>query len=85
MVTTAFSTEPVNASIIVSTFDETVLNFILDNGLDADLCGWCLTKEVVDTLHAKGRKVNVWTLDTLEHAEMARAAGVDFITTNILE
>ncbi len=74
-----------DAQFLSETFDEAVLQFILDNEFDADLCGWCLTKEVVDTLHAKGRKVNVWTLDTVQHAEMARAAGVDFITTNILE
>ena len=74
-----------DAQFLSETFDENVLSFILTNGFDADLCGWCLTKEVVDTLHAAGRKVNVWTLDSLEHAEMARAAGVDFITTNILE
>jgi len=74
-----------DAQFLSETFDETVLNFILEHELDADLCGWCLTKEVVDTLHEKGIKVNVWTLDTLEYAEMARAAGVDFITSNILE
>ena len=59
--------------------------FMIENKMDADLCGYCVTKEKVDVLRAGGRKVNVWTLDTLEHAEMAKAAGVDFITSNILE
>lgn len=59
--------------------------FMIENKMDADLCGYCVTKEKVQKLHAAGRKVNVWTLDTLEHAEMAKAAGVDFITSNILE
>lgn len=64
---------------------EEEIEFMLKNRLDADLCGYCVTKALVERLHAAGVKVNVWTLDTLEHAEMAKAAGVDFITTNILE
>ena len=59
--------------------------YMIENKMDADLCGYCVTKDTVDKLHAGGRKVNVWTLDSLEHAEMAKAAGVDFITSNILE
>ena len=64
--------------------DET-FQFMVDNDLDADLCGYCISKEFVDRLHSAGKKVNVWTLDTLEHAELAKQCGVDFITTNILE
>ncbi|MBE7067983.1 MAG: hypothetical protein E7381_01635 [Clostridiales bacterium] len=61
------------------------IEFMINNRLDADLCGYCVTKERVDRLHEAGLRVNVWTLDTLEHAEMAKAFGVDMITTNILE
>ena len=59
--------------------------YMIENKMDADLCGYCVTKDTVDKLHAGGRKVNVWTLDSIEHAEMAKSAGVDFITSNILE
>lgn len=64
--------------------DET-FEFMVKNKFDADLCGYCITKEFVDRLHAAGLKVNVWTLDLPEHAAMAKAVGVDFITTDILE
>ena len=64
--------------------DETY-RFMVENKLDADLCGYCLSKEFVEKLHKAGLKVNCWTLDKLEHAELAKACGVDFITSNILE
>lgn len=64
--------------------DET-FRFMVENDLDADLCGYCVTKEFVEKLHQAGKKVNVWTLDSVEHARLAKAYGVDFITTNILE
>ncbi|MBQ9730038.1 MAG: hypothetical protein IJV80_04410 [Clostridia bacterium] len=64
--------------------DETV-EYLVKNKFDADLCGYCVTPDLVKKLHALGIKVNVWTLDTIEHGNMALAAGVDFITSNILE
>lgn len=64
--------------------DET-FSFMVNNKLDADLCGTCISKEFVDRLHKEGRKVNCWTIDCLEHAELMKAAGVDMITSNILE
>ena len=70
---------------LFSECEEKEIQFMIDNKMDADLCGYCLTPEKVQKLHAHGLKVNVWTLDTLEHANMAKLAGVDFITSNILE
>ena len=61
------------------------LRFMIENDLDADLCGYCVSKEYVDKLHAAGKKVNCWTIDKIEHAEYMQACGVDFITSNILE
>ena len=61
------------------------LQFMIENDLDADLCGYCVSKEYVEKLHAAGKKVNCWTIDKIEHAEYMQACGVDFITTNILE
>ena len=54
-------------------------------GFDADLHSEIISKELVDTLHAKGKKVNCWTVNDLATAEYLRDCGVDFITTNILE
>lgn len=59
--------------------------FMAEHRLDADLCGLCVTPEKIEKIRRAGLKINVWTLDTPEQAELAKAAGVDFITTNILE
>ena len=74
-----------NAQFLTEKNDEETYRFMVDNKLDADLCGLCVTKEFVDKLHAAGLVVNCWTLDSLEHAQLAKAYGVDMITTNILE
>ena len=74
-----------NAQFLVELCSDEEIAFMIQHRLDADVCGYGLTKEKVDKLHAAGLVVNVWTLDTLEHAEMAKAVGVDMITTNILE
>ncbi|MBR2645942.1 MAG: hypothetical protein IKD47_00070 [Clostridia bacterium] len=73
------------AQYLTETATDEEIAFMINNRFDADLCGYCVTKEKVDALHSAGLEVNVWTLDTLEHAEMAKAAGVDYITSNILE
>lgn len=70
---------------LTSVCTEEEIKFMIENRMDADLCGYCVTQEIVERLHAAGLKVNCWTLDTLEHAELAKKVGVDFITTNILE
>ena len=64
---------------------EEEMDFMIKNRFDADLCGYCITKEKMAKLRGAGLKINCWTLDTLEHAELAKQMGVDFITTNILE
>lgn len=64
--------------------DETFA-FMANNRLDADLCGLCVSKEFVDRLHKEGLKVNCWTIDRVEDAKLLKAAGVDMITSNILE
>lgn len=74
-----------SAQFLTCKVDEEEFRFMVDNKLDADLCGTCVTKELVDKLHAAGIVVNCWTLDSLEHAQLAKAYGVDFITSNILE
>ena len=70
---------------LTSVCSEEEIQFMVDNHMDADLWGDCLTKEKVDKLHEAGLKVNCWTVDTPEQAELVKQAGVDFITTNILE
>ena len=64
---------------------EEEIAFMEKYGFDADLFKKVITKELVDTLHEKGIKVNCWTIDDLENATRMRDCGVDFITSNILE
>ena len=59
--------------------------WILDNGMDADIYHRALTKEFIDIMHANGRVVNAWTVDTIEDAERLASIGIDMITSNILE
>lgn len=73
------------AQFLTMTLDEANISFMLDNKLDADIYHKAMTKEFVDLMHANGRVVNVWTVDTIEDAETVREMGVDMITSNILE
>ncbi len=74
-----------DAQYLSSSVAEDTVSFILDNNFDADIDKRALTKEFVDIMHANGRAVNVWTVNTLEDARALAAMGVDMITTNILE
>ena len=74
-----------DAQFLTETATDKDYDFMVKNRLDADLCGYCVSREFVDRLHAAGRVVNCWTIDKIEHAEYMKMAGVDFITTNILE
>lgn len=64
---------------------EEELKFIISHRFDADLNFKYLTKEKVDILKSAGKKVNCWTVNTLEDARRMQSFGVDMITTNILE
>ena len=64
---------------------EEEIAFMERHGFDADLFHKVITKDLVDALHAKGIKVNCWTVDDLDTAARMRDYGVDFITSNILE
>ena len=45
----------------------------------------CVTKEMIDEVHARGHEFNVWTVDDPARAEELANLGVDYITSNILE
>ena len=70
---------------LFSEFDEEKISKLLRDRIDVDVNQGALTKEMVDLLHENGLKVNCWTVDDKEKAEMFAEWGVDFITTNILE
>ena len=53
--------------------------------LGMDIFHGYYTPQVADAVHKNGITVNVWTVDTPEHAARVLDLGVDYITTNILE
>lgn len=53
--------------------------------MDVDVKYPIATAEFIDEMHALGCKVNTWTVNTEEDAAKLIDAGVDFITTDILE
>ena len=66
-------------------FTDEFLDGIAESGFDLDIHIFTTTKELVDRIHQRGIKVNVWTCDWVDRAEQLAAWGVDYITTNILE
>ena len=73
------------AQLLTDDIGKDNIAFMLENNIDAGIYYPNLTKEFVDLMHANGRTVNVWTVDTLEGAEHMRDMGVDVITSNIIE
>ena len=61
------------------------MDFLRENRLGLDIRYNFVTPELVKQVHDLGQQVNCWTVNTLEDARAVMAAGVDFITTNILE
>ena len=74
-----------DAQFLSGYITEEEIKFILDHRFDADLNCNHLTKEKADVLLSAGKKLNCWTVNTLEKAREMQALGVHMITTNILE
>ena len=64
--------------------DEEIDRLVKDK-MDADV--WCieLTEEQIKRAHARGLKVNCWTVNEKKNGEKFASWGIDFITSNILE
>ena len=62
-----------------------LIDKLAEAGMDADIYHPSLTKERIDAFHAKGIKLNCWTVDNPERAEELVSWGIDYITSNILE
>lgn len=70
---------------LMSSWDEEKINNCIKYQMDLDILYTEVTKERVKFMHDNNLKVNVWTINTIESGESLVEAGVDFITTNILE
>ncbi len=58
---------------------------LAEDKMDLDVHEAPLTEEWIALFHAKGVKVNAWTVDNKDRAEQLISWGVDYITSNILE
>jgi len=52
--------------------------------MDIDVDENILTRFMIEDTHARGKKVNVWTVDSKEHLRKFESLDVDYITTNKL-
>lgn len=75
----------VPAQFLLQEWSPDDLAFLRDNNLGLDIRHTAVTAGVVEAVHGIGQEVNCWTVNTLEEAGAVLAAGVDYITTNILE
>ena len=66
-------------------FTDEDLEFMKLYRAGADLSWKCVTKEVVDAVHAEGLEFNVWTVDDPAVAAQMIDLGVEYITSNLLE
>lgn len=66
-------------------FADEFLDKVAEAGFDLDIHIFTTTKKVVERIHARGIKVNVWTCDWPDRAAELVEWGVDYITSDILE
>lgn len=66
-------------------YDGDLVEALAANRFAIDIYYRALSKERIEALHARGILVNCWTCDDKESAKALIAAGVDYLTTNILE
>lgn len=70
---------------LFGSFTDEIIEKVLADKMDVDVYYESLNREIVEFLHAKGVKINCWTVDDKEAAERLAEWGVDYITSNILE
>lgn len=66
-------------------FTDEFLDKVAASGFDLDIHIFTTTKELVERIHARGLKVNVWTCDWPDRFRQLVEWGVDYITSNIIE
>lgn len=66
-------------------YEDDLVQRLCERKFDLDILYTSLTPERIDILHKAGIKINCWTCDDKETAEALCKAGIDYITSNILE
>ena len=74
-----------SVQFIFSDTSDRNIDRLINDGIDADIRYSCVSREVIEKLHSAGRRVNCYTVDSVDAAEELVSLGVDYITTNILE
>lgn len=75
----------VHAQLLVSSFEDELVPFLLRNRLGIDISYRALDAYSAGRLLGAGIEINVWTVNTEKDARRLAALGVGYITTNILE
>ncbi len=70
---------------LTNTYAEDLLQILQVHKFDVDILYTELNPERIRAFHDHGIKVNCWTCDDKEFGEMLAGAGIDFISSNILE
>lgn len=70
---------------LVDDYTDDLVKILTENRLDLDMDQQYVTKEIIDTLHENGVKINCWTCDDKAWGEQLAEWGIDYITSNILE
>jgi len=70
---------------LTSEYSDELFEPLLKYGFDLDIYYKALTEENIAALHARGVRVNAWTVDDPDTAARVIGWGVDYLTTNILE
>lgn len=65
--------------------DTALIEKLKNYDFDLDIYFERLNAENIELLHSRGIKINCWTVDDKTAAERLADAGVDYITTNILQ
>lgn len=66
------------------TEDDKTFDTCLQKKISIDVKQTILTEALVKQFHDAGLKVNVWTVDNLSELRVVIAAGVDYVTSNLL-
>ena len=66
-------------------FSDAFLDQVAAAGFDLDIHIFTATRELVERMHTRGIKLNVWTCDWIDKAQNLVEWGVDYITSNIIE
>ena len=66
-------------------WDDSLPEKLQQHGLDLDILYTELNPERIQLLHSRGIEVNCWTCDDVSAGEALAGAGIDYITSNILE